>query len=174
MRPPTSPTDEGFTLVELLVVSMITALVAVVIAAAFAAGAHTTDVANARLSASRAGPVISSYFPADVQSSATISVAASPCTTATPTVATLTWVDVDSAGTSTSRSALYTCQTSGTTKDLVRSFTSGATTTSTVVVYDVAAASVACAPDCTSPTSATISLTSGDFTFAVAARRRAA
>lgn len=164
--------DQGFTLIELVVAASITGVLATVIGAAFTVGVQTSGAANARIAASRGGPVLSSYFPADVQSSATIAVSTTPCTSAVPGVATMTWVDVDSAGASTSKSVAYTCQVGATTTDLVRTYTAGATSVSSIVVYGVASAAVACAPDCTTPRSATLTVTAGDFTFSLTGRRR--
>lgn len=166
--------DDGFTLVELLVATAISGLLAVVIAAAFTVGVQTTSAANARLTASRGAPMVTSYFPPDVQSSATVTVYSTPCTSAVPNVATFSWVDLDSAGAATTKTVLYTCQLNGATTDLVRRYTAGSTTTSAVAAFDVSAATVTCTPNCAAPTNASLSVTSGGYSFSVTARRRLA
>lgn len=167
--------DAGFTLVELLVATTITGLLATVIAAAFAVGVKTTDTANDRLAGSQGAQILTSFFPADVQSSAgAITLGGTPCTGGVPMIAQLRWTDVDAAGPpGVNKVAEYTCVVAGTRRNLVRRFTSGATVSDVVLAYDVTAASVSCSPDCTTPVSARITAThTGGYVFSVTARRR--
>ena len=166
--------DSGFTLVELLLATTITGLLATVIAAAFAVGVKTTDTANDRLAGSQGAQIATSFFPSDMQSSTgAITLGGTPCTGAAPMIAQLRWTDVDAASVSVNKVAEYTCVVAGTRRHLIRRFTSGATVTDVVVAYDVTAASVSCLPDCTTATSARITAThTGGYVFSVTARRR--
>ena len=168
--------DSGVTLVEVLVATMIGGLISGVIAAAFAVGVRTTDTSNQRLAGSQGAQITTAFFPRDVQSSLTISLGATPCSGGTPTVATLSWTDVDAAGTSVAKQAQYTCRTTGAQVDLIRRYLENAVFRSDVVlVHGVIAASVSCSPDCTTPRAATITATEvGGFTFAVTGSRRVA
>lgn len=156
------------TLVELLLATTITGMLGAVIAAAFMVGVKTTDSANTRLKESRGAPVLAKLFPADVNSAKTIVASATPCQAGTPDVATLSWTDGGVA-----KTAVYTCQPSGTSTDLARRYTVGAVTTVSVVAYDVTSAVLTCTPDCTTPTGATMTAMSGDFQYVVSANRRA-
>lgn len=166
--------DAGVTMVELLLGISITSLLAVVIAAAFTAGVRATDEANVRLAGSQGAQITTSFFPADVRSSATITLGTTPCTGATPTVAELNWVDVTSGGVSVAKQATYTCTVSGPRRDLVRQYAEdGVTVGQVVIAYDVVTAAVSCSPTCATPTAATIAVSeSGGFTFTVSGVRR--
>lgn len=167
--------DSGVTLVEVLVATMIGGLVSAVIAAAFAVGVRTTDTSNSRLAGSQGAQITTAFFPRDVQgSTSTIVLGGTPCSGGTPIVVTLSWTDVDAAGTSVAKQAQYTCRTTGSQVDLIRRYLENAVFLSDVVlVHDVTAATVSCSPDCTTPTSAGITATeAGGFTFSVTGSRR--
>ena len=178
-----SQDDEGVTLIELLLATSITAMLASVIAGAFFVGIKTTDTANARLAGSQGAQLTTSYFPADVtSSSATPTVTAvrkgaTPCTGADPTVAVLSWPDTDAAGVTVAKQATYTCVMSGAERNLVRRYTEGGgALLEAVLVYGVTSASLTCSPnaDCSAPVTATINATEvGGFFFSVTGRRRA-
>lgn len=165
--------DDGVTLVELLLATSITAGLGTVISAAFFVGVQTTDTANARLAGSQGAQLATSYLPADVNSSATISLWPTPCTGADARLATLSWTDVDASNVSVAKSVTYTCLVSGGRRNLVRQFTAAATTSEQVLAYDVTAASIACTPGCTAPTSAKLTAKEiGGFEFSVTGVRR--
>lgn len=173
--------DEGLTLVELLVATSITGMLASVIASAFFVGVKTTDAANARLAGSQGAQITRSFFPADVSSAsadgpvAAITVGPPPCTDATPVVATLSWTDRDAAAVDVRKQARYACEVVGGRRNLVREFSENAVLQGKVVLaYDVTDASTTCSPDCTAPRTATLTVTEvGGFTFSVTGLRRA-
>ena len=173
--------DAGLTLVELLVATSISGMLAGVIASAFFVGVKTTDTANARLAGSQGAQITRSFFPADVSSAsadgpvAAVTVGPLPCTDATPIVATLSWTDRDATATAVRKQAVYSCEVVGTQRNLVRAYTENAVLRGKVVLaYDVLAASATCSPDCTAPRTATLTVTEiGGFTFTITGLRRA-
>lgn len=167
--------DAGMTLVELLVATMISGLLATAIAAAFTVGVRTTDTANQRLAGSQGAQLATSYFPTDVESATTVTPGGTPCTGGTPTVATLSWSDLPASGASVAKQAVYTCLSDGSTFNLVRQYSeNGVLVSQAVVVRAVTAASLTCAPGCATVRSARLTATeAGGFTFAVSGLRRA-
>jgi prepilin-type N-terminal cleavage/methylation domain-containing protein len=165
--------DSGVTLVEVLVATTIIGLLGAVIAAAFAVGVRETRSSSKRLSESQAAQIAASFFPPDVQSAATIMLGGAACTGTTAPIARLQWVDVDAANTSLTNTACYVVEPSTGGQNLVRQHQVGASGwTRVVVAYNATAASVACSTSCATPTTATLTVTSGDYTIAVAGSRR--
>lgn len=170
--------DAGVTLVEVLVATLIAALISAVIAGAFTVGVRTTDESNKRLAGSHGAQITTAFFPKDVQSSLTITAGTTLCSSATSavpvTIVTLNWSDSPAAGAAVPKQAKYTCAMSGTQRQLVRKYSENGVLVSTLVlVYDVTAASIACAPNCTTPVSATLTATeAGGFAFSVSGSRR--
>jgi prepilin-type N-terminal cleavage/methylation domain-containing protein len=168
--------DDGLTLVELLVSTSITGMLATVIAGAFFVGVQTTDTANDRLAGSRGAQLATSFFPADVSSATAVTAHATPCAGADPNVATITAQDPALPGPAVSRTVEYTCQGTGDARNLVRieRNPSGVETGRVIVVFAVTAAEVTCLPTCGSPRSAQLSATeTGGFAFSVSGLRRA-
>lgn len=171
-----SRSDDGFTLVELLLATSITGLLATVIAAAFFVGVQTTDTANERLAGSQGAQIATSFFPADVSSATAITVGATPCAGPDPRVATVTAQDPVVTGSPVTRTVEYTCVTDGAARNLVRieRNASAVETGRVVVVFGVTSAQLTCLPACGTVRSARLTATeAGGFAFSVSGLRRA-
>lgn len=167
--------DSGVTLVELLIGTALTGMLASVVAAAFVIGFKTTDEANERLTGSQGAQFVTSYFPSDVRTATAGPMVASTCAAgASASVAHFTWKDDDDTA-APLKSAEY-CLV-GTT--LLREFRAGTVTPTTLqgvpdtLANEVSAASVTCEPmPCGMPTTVTMSVTNVGFPFSVTGRRR--
>ena len=158
------PDARGFTLVELLVAITLLGIIMVAIGAMITTAFRTTTIVSARLEASRAPKLVSTYWVPDVEGANTITPGAGGCGAAggKPLV-TFEW-DKHQAGVGdapdpgptpaavTGRST-WTLVTRGTRTQVVRTECSGITASKTAtVVPDVGVASVQVSPDGTSIT----------------------
>ncbi len=165
--------DAGVTLIEVLVSMVIVSMLAGVIASATTVGFRTTDVTIDRLAGSQGAQTSAAFFPSDIHSAATITLATAACTGAVP-IAAISWADTDAAAVTVAKQAQYALQTVGPEQQLVRRYYEGCALVSTVVlVHNATAASVTCAPSCAAPLTATLNATEvGTFSFSVTGRRR--
>lgn len=130
--------DDGFTLVELLMVIAMTSIIMTALASAFTTGLRTTTATGTRLSETADLQLLSAYFPQDIQSAGIG--AGDVDTTATATagcsgldgsnVLALRWTDFK---TGTSYGATYRTRVSGTEQQLVRYTCSGGVTSMLVM-----------------------------------------
>lgn len=94
-------TEDGFTLVELLLVIVILGIVMGALGQAVIVGLRTSDAATNRLAESHDAQIVSSYFVTDIQSSVTVTAGAqdstSPlpagCTPAASPIVVFSWTD---------------------------------------------------------------------------------
>ncbi len=75
----TRPTEEGFTLVELLITTVIIGFVVSAVTASLVVGLKTTDDTNKRLSESHDAQMASVYFAADAQNADDVSLSDPTC-----------------------------------------------------------------------------------------------
>jgi hypothetical protein len=154
---------------------VIVSLLAVVIASATSVGFKTTDTTIDRLAGSQGAQIAAAFFPTDVHSAATITLATPACGGVTP-IAAISWADTDAAAVTVNKQAQYDVRTVAGEDQLVRRYYEGCALISTlVVVHNVvpATVTVTCAPDCASPQTATLGATEvGTFAFSVTGRRR--
>jgi hypothetical protein len=167
--------DSGVTLIELVLATALTGLLAGVVGAAFVIGVKTTGAATDRIEAARHSQIVSAVFPVDAQSAKTITASPTGCAGAPATVAELGWTELDDAGTtSVVKLAQWTCTTSGGSTNLVRQLrVGGVLQPSLVVAEGITSAAVTCDPNCTTPDSARITVVTPGATTAVVAHRRA-
>ncbi len=175
--------DAGLTLVELLVATAITALIAPVLAGALAVGWRTTDDTVARLGSNRDRLLVPSLFTRDVQSAGTVQTSGAACTQPGDTLAVrFAWTETDATGGTLDRAVSWV-QTSGTPRYLERRYCADGTsvTASVSASHDAAGAAVTCrdvaggaAGPCSSATvvELTVTDTSG-ASYAAVGRRRA-
>ncbi len=175
--------EAGLTLVELLVATAVTAVIAPVLVGALTVGWSTTDDTVTRLGANRDRLMTSSLLTRDVQGARTVTTTGAGCLqTGDTLVVRFTWVDTDAAGTAVAKTAAWVV-TNAVPKVLERRYCVGAATlTSTVTTsHDVSAATAACrntaaggAVSCSASTS-TVTLTVTDSaaaTYTATGRRR--
>lgn len=160
-----APDAHGFTLVELLVAITLLGIIMVAIGAMITTAFRTTTIVSARLEASRAPKLVSTYWVPDVEGANTITRGAGECGGAggAPLV-TFKWDKQPDVGMSTpttpvpipaavSGRSTWTLVTRGTRTQVVRTECTDTTVTKTAtVVPDVGADSVQVAPDGTSIT----------------------
>lgn len=162
--------EDGLTLVELLVATAITALIAPVLTSALVIGWRTTSDTVDRLGANSNRLLVASLFTRDVQGAETIQTSFAACTLAGDTpVVRFTWTETDATGSATTRAAAWV-QTSATPKYLERRYCAGGTTVTSSVTasHDANAAAAVCrdvaggAPVACSLTPAVVDLTVTD------------
>ncbi len=160
-----APDADGFTLVELLVAITLLGIIMVAIGAMITTAFRTTTIVSARLEASRAPKLVSTYWVPDVEGAKTITPGAGGCggTGGTPLV-TFQWDKQPDVGMTTptnpvpipaavSGTSTWTLVTRGTRTQVVRTECANGTVTRTAnVVPDVGADSVQVSPDGTSIT----------------------
>ncbi len=138
--------EAGLTLIELLVATSITALIAPVLASALVVGWRTTDATVVRLGENRDRLLVPSLFTRDVQSAGTVQTSGPACTQAGDTlVVRLGWTETDATGGTVDRAVSWV-QTSGTPRFLERRYCADGTsvTSSVSVSHDAAGAAVTC------------------------------
>lgn len=175
--------EAGLTLVELLVATAVTAVIAPVLVSTLTVGWGTTDDTITRIGANRDRLMTASLFTRDVQAARSVATSGAGCLqTGDTLVVRFAWVDTDEAGTALAKTASWVL-TSSSPKVLERRACTGtAPLTSTVTVaHDVTAAAVACRTTAGGTTSAcststrTVALTvtdSSPTSYVTTARRR--
>lgn len=156
--------ERGFTLIEMLIASMVVVMVVGVIGTGLVVVFRTTEETTQRLAESPDLQIAAAYFGSDVQSAQTFSGSCGPASPA-PLV-TLSWTDPGTdpaAGVGdTTRVVTYVATTVGNQKELVRysCIDGGTPASSTLVNYiqPTTSPTVACDPDCTSPATMSISM----------------
>ncbi|MDX6228136.1 MAG: hypothetical protein QOI76_1526, partial [Frankiales bacterium] len=141
--------DEGFTLPELMISITVLGIVAPAMAGAIVLGLKMTSSTSSQLAASHNRQELAGFFTSDVQSAVTIadqtSVDTTTCLSSGQTlVGRLSWTDVDSAATSTSRVVTYVSATVGGERQLIRNTCTGATMLSVVAVHGAVSSNFAC------------------------------
>jgi len=180
-------TDDGVTLVELLVSVAILGLVTPVLMGSVVLGYRTTDATVDRLSDSRNRAIVPSLFVRDVQSATTVATASGACEQAGDTlVVRLRWTTTPATGSAVTRVAAWVTTTSGGVTRLERRAcddSSGSMTAVSSVTAAhgvIGAPSVACraaggaATACSSAVRVELSITDSSGAFTTAGRRRAA
>jgi prepilin-type N-terminal cleavage/methylation domain-containing protein len=141
--------DDGFTLVELLVVMGVLGVIMPVIASAFVIGYRTTTSASSQLAASHNRQMLAAFLTEDAQSATTVENATSADTTTCmlageTLVGRLSWIDRDASGTTTTRAVTYVLGTVGTEVQLIRHSCTGAASADVVLVRGAVSASLTC------------------------------
>jgi prepilin-type N-terminal cleavage/methylation domain-containing protein len=180
-------TDDGVTLVELLVSVAILGLVTPVLMGSVVLGYRTTGATVDRLSDSRNRAIVPSLFVRDVQSATTVATAPGACEQAGDTlVVRLRWTTTPATGSAVTRVAAWVTTTSGGVTRLERrscddSTGAMAAVSSVTAAHGVTGApSVACraaggaATACSSAVRVELSVTDSSGAFTTAGRRRAA
>jgi prepilin-type N-terminal cleavage/methylation domain-containing protein len=140
--------DDGFTLMELLVVISILGIIMPVLGLAFAMGYKTTTATAAELAASHNRQLLAAYLTEDAQSAITAEDATSADTTTCMAagdtlVGRLRWVDLDIAA-STTRVVTYVLVTVGTERQLVRRSCVAAVRSDLVLVHGAVSSTLTC------------------------------
>jgi prepilin-type N-terminal cleavage/methylation domain-containing protein len=177
-------TDDGFTLVELILTMVISSIIMGALASSIIVGLKTTDDTQQRLAESHDAQIAAAYFVNDVQSADYVSLPDIGCVQAgeTPLV-TLEWFDAGFV-----KTAAYFVASAGTERRLSRRFclndaSTGTTTTDSLVTIahflsTSTDPSVVCDPSCpatgtSKPTKVTISIVdSSGYSFDLAGARR--
>lgn len=156
--------DDGFTLVELVLAVTLMGVVIGAVASAMIVMFTTTGETTERLSESPDLQMAAAYFGSDVQSAKTFTGSCGPAGAA---LVTLSWTDPGASpnpavADDTERTVRYVVETAGTQKTLVRyACTNSGSADKTMLVDFVNPAStptLACTPNCTSPTSMRIAM----------------
>ena len=166
--------EEGFTLVELLVTTMILGVVVGAVAASLIVGLKTTDDTNQRLAESHDAQMAAVYFAADAQNADDVSLSDGACG-GVPVVRFL-WSEASPA---IQKVASYAVVTSGAERRLVRHYCeNGVLVRDVVIAHELGTTdpAVACTPvpACT-PTSGGVSIsvtTEGGYAFSLSGSRR--
>jgi prepilin-type N-terminal cleavage/methylation domain-containing protein len=152
-----SRADAGLTLVELLVATAITALIAPVLTGALVVGWRTTSDTVDRLGANHARLLVPSLFTRDVQNAKTVEKTGPGCLLGGDTLLVrLGWQETSATGVQTDRTATWVL-TSGTPSTVERRWcaTGSSVTSSLTVAHDVTAADVFCRASAAGPQSPT-------------------
>lgn len=138
--------DHGLTLVELLVATAVTALIAPVLTSALVIGWRTTSDTVDRLGANRDRLLVPSLFTRDVQGSEAIQTSGPGCLQAGDSlVVRFTWTETNPAGVATTPAATWV-RTGATPQLLHRRYCAGGTsvTSSVTASHDASSAVLAC------------------------------
>lgn len=141
-----SDREAGLTLVELLVATAITAVIAPVLVGTLTVGWASTDDTVTRLGANRDRLLTSSLLTRDVQAAVTVATTGTTCLqTGDTLVVRFGWTDTDAAGAAVAKTAAWVL-TSTTPKVLERRWCAGGTalTSTATASHDVTAATTAC------------------------------
>lgn len=168
--------EAGFTLVELLVATVITTVVIAAIAASIVVGLRTTDATNERLAESHDAQIAAAYFVPDVHSADDASTSDTECAGATPVIR-LRWTDG-----SVVKVASYVSESAGGELRLTRKYCEDGAPVSTLTIAHRLSASVPPTVACTGlagssctgePATATLQVTdTSGYSFEITAARR--
>ena len=164
--------ERGFTLVELLVASVIVGIIMSAMATAIIVGLRTTDEANTRFSESHDAQIASAYFVTDVQSADSVTTTDNTCS-GVNNVLRLRWTD--NAGV---KDAAYYINDATGQHRLSRAYCVGGSLQSTLTIVHFLSATapptVTCTPTCGASTSVAITVTEpSGYAYSLSAARRA-
>jgi prepilin-type N-terminal cleavage/methylation domain-containing protein len=159
--------ENGFTLVELIMSLTLLSVIMGPLTGAVIIGLRTADGTNQKLSDSHDEQLVATYLVKDVQSASTVSTTDVSCGTAGVVVARLSWADPDG----TAKAASYRVD-AGT---VVRNYCeNGSLRQGFPVAHGLGSAQIACAPSCMADwktLTMTVTEASG-YSFAISASRR--